>query len=311
MPCGIICATTSTASCWTTRTLVSPRSSIRLSRLPTPGPCTSTARKSWPGIASAIAAVVSPIPNPISRILGALRPKARSKSSGFAASRQSIIASALGHSLPAWIGEFSLCGSRSLGAGVFEAQRCGVLPFRDRVGPGRARRPDELLADTLTRHAPDRDLIGASSLADVRGDEVLAIGRELRLGGQIDPPVGRSLEQREDRVVAGSGVDEDRVDTVEIIPEAVRAAVDDVVAVGEICAPRRIKRDRQHVALASGETGQALELHGFDQPSAMRGILGLRADFRELGIRHGRTEREHGCAAGGYGERAQGAHLSR
>ena len=63
------------------RTLASPRSSSSLSSPPTPGACTSTARKSCSGIACAMAAVVSPMPKPISRIRGALRPKTRSKSS--------------------------------------------------------------------------------------------------------------------------------------------------------------------------------------------------------------------------------------
>jgi len=57
------------------RTLASPSAPMRLSRPPTPGPCTSTAMKSASGLAVAIAAVVSPIPDPISRTKGATRPK--------------------------------------------------------------------------------------------------------------------------------------------------------------------------------------------------------------------------------------------
>ena len=47
-----------------------------------PGPCTSIPRKSSSGCACAIAAVVSPMPKPISSTRGARRPNARSKSSG-------------------------------------------------------------------------------------------------------------------------------------------------------------------------------------------------------------------------------------
>ena len=47
--------------------------SARLSRLPWPGVCTSTARMSVPGSAAAICAVASPMPKPISRTTGQVR----------------------------------------------------------------------------------------------------------------------------------------------------------------------------------------------------------------------------------------------
>ena len=50
-----------------TRRFESFSRSIALSRLPTPGPCTSTAMKSTSGRALAMATVVSPMPEPISR----------------------------------------------------------------------------------------------------------------------------------------------------------------------------------------------------------------------------------------------------
>ena len=73
---------TSTASCWITRTLERAAASTRFRSAPTPGPCTSSPRKSCCGWAAAMAAVVSPMPKPISRMTGARRPNTAAKSSG-------------------------------------------------------------------------------------------------------------------------------------------------------------------------------------------------------------------------------------
>ncbi len=73
---AIMCVSTSTASCWISRRLDSPCSPICFSRLPTPGVCTSTPMKFFSGMPAAICALVSPMPKPISRIVGAARPNA-------------------------------------------------------------------------------------------------------------------------------------------------------------------------------------------------------------------------------------------
>ncbi|CFN74047.1 Uncharacterised protein [Bordetella pertussis] len=79
---AIMSRTTSTASCWTMRRLEMADSSMRCSSEPTPALKTSTPRKLSPGRARAIFSVVSPMPKPISRMVGAWRPKAAAMSRG-------------------------------------------------------------------------------------------------------------------------------------------------------------------------------------------------------------------------------------
>ena len=77
-PGGIIWSSTSTASCWKMRMLGMSCSPISLSSAPTPGSWTSQPMKSVPGKVRAIWAVGPPMPKPISKTTGALRPKVAS-----------------------------------------------------------------------------------------------------------------------------------------------------------------------------------------------------------------------------------------
>src|SRR5262249_49260182 len=66
--------------------------------------------------------------------------------------------------------------------------------------------------------------------------------------------------------------------------------------------------DEKLIALALGETGQALELRILDEPAAVRGVFGLRAKLPDLAIaeRSGR-DGERGAAAE-YGKNTQAQH---
>jgi hypothetical protein len=57
-------------------------SPIRFNSAPTPGSCTSQHRKFFSGWSTAMCAVASPMPKPISSTVGATRPKAAAMSSG-------------------------------------------------------------------------------------------------------------------------------------------------------------------------------------------------------------------------------------
>ena len=117
----------------------------------------------------------------------------------------------------------------------------------------------------------------------------MPIGRELWFGRQLVTPIVRPREQGKARLVAGRRIDEHRIDAVQVIPQAVRTAIDRIVAVRESRDAGRKERNHERVALASREVGQALELGSLDQSSAMRRVLGLRTDLSDFGVGKLRT----------------------
>ena len=188
-----------------------PRSSISLSRLPTPGAWTSTARKSHSGIAWAIAAVVSPMPKPISRIRGPRAPEdaRRNRAVRTGTARQSAATRTHGraagppridpdaarscgsagawrlcavgswHALPGRIRQRAFDLPASGRGRVFDRQSVRILPFRASVDPSRrAVTTTSSLRMPFARDAPDGDFVAAARFAHVGGHQPLTVRRE-------------------------------------------------------------------------------------------------------------------------------------
>ena len=72
------------------------------------------------------------------------------------------------------------------GRRVLDRQRVRILPRRGHIRPGLARRPAQFLAQAVARDAPYRNFVDAMLRAYIRGGDVQAVRRELRLRGQIE-----------------------------------------------------------------------------------------------------------------------------
>jgi hypothetical protein len=134
-----MCSSTSTASCRINRKFVRPNSPMCLSNAPTPGKCTSIAKKSSSERNCAMVAVVSPMPKPISKMRGRVVPVALSISTLANVAAQ----------LNGWaVKGTKNCGPKSSSARCWPAVKRPARSTKDRIRSVRSACPTELVWPT-------------------------------------------------------------------------------------------------------------------------------------------------------------------
>ena len=160
------------------------------------------------------------------------------------------------------------------------------------VHASRGRHDDSLRTPSrVTRH-------NASSLLHRRSQKS-AVTSRARSGdsfgsaGSSDLASCRALDQHERGVVAVRDVEHDGVDLAHEVPEAVRAAAVDRFGVRERGRAGRIERNPERGRIAHGQVRQPLQLHAFDEAPAVRRVVGVGAELRQLVHRQRKGLRGH------------------